>query len=150
MVWLLVNLCPRILRLVALMASSIELNAQEILEKEEKSFINNIENNIGGGGGLIYGLKSFVQEKTSFISGEIDCALGSEQSLEIDFKIYPNPASKELFIQSSQLVKSLIVHDFYGKKIMDAQINSNSKQLVSINRSQSTKVCREHFQSDRG
>ena len=74
-------------------------------------------------------MKSFVQEKTSFISGEIDCALGSEQSLEIDFKIYPNPASKELFIQSSQLVKSLIVHDFYGKKIMDAQINSNSKQL---------------------
>lgn len=92
-------------------------------------FINNIENNIGGGGGLIYGLKSFVQEKASFISGEIDCNLGSEQSLEIDFKIYPNPASKELFIQSSQLVKSLIVHDFYGKKIFEIQINSNSKQL---------------------
>jgi hypothetical protein len=86
-------------------------------------------------------LKSFVQEKASFISGEIDCALDVEESLELNFKIYPNPASNQLYIQSNQVLKSLIIHDFYGKKIYEILINSNSKKLGISNLSTGIYLC---------
>lgn len=91
-------------------------------------FDNNIENDIsfgGGGGQIIYGIKSFVEEKSNFIAGELDCTLGVNDANEINFKIYPNPTKEKMVIKADQKIKTITIYDILGKMIVYRPYNQN-------------------------
>jgi hypothetical protein len=71
-------------------------------------FDNNIQSDIiaGGGpmgGGVIYGLKSFVNQRISNINNQIDCAdyAGMDDFLTSQLLIYPNPSEGSFEISAS-------------------------------------------------
>lgn len=72
------------------------------------NFDTNVESNItsGGGpmGGTTYGLKSFIGDRSSYISGAIDCSKVSVEEL-IDgngIRVYPNPSQYSTVIAWDQ------------------------------------------------
>lgn len=90
----------------------------------DAQFDSNIESNIttggGPGGGTVYGLKSFVEAKHSFLNNEIDCSqLTGVETLALGkVSVYPNPAHSRTFIQWEQAeVENLVVYNALGQEV---------------------------------
>ena len=69
-------------------------------------FALNIECNIttggGPGGGTIFGLKSFIASRSSYLNGAIDCnTLGVDELNNDELIVYPNPTSGSVLIRSN-------------------------------------------------
>ena len=72
-------------------------------------FAANFDNNLntggpgggGGPGGSLYGLHSFVAERSAFVANEVDCtALTAPTSqYEPRLTVFPNPTSNGIFVQ---------------------------------------------------
>jgi spore coat protein CotH len=101
-------------------------------------FDTNINNNItsggGPGGGTTYGLKSFVQAKSNFISGEVDCSILND-IVEINtnsIKIFPNPTSSSTTIQwENSDIQNLRLFNALGQNIHSE--NTSGKTQVELN-----------------
>lgn len=111
----------------SLIQSSVYADGNKMYSNSD--FDNNIENNIsvggGGGGQTLYGLKSFVQEKSDYISSQIDCTLATNDFTEVNLSIYPNPAQDRLEIRSNHQLKTITIYTILGKKILKRSSNEN-------------------------
>lgn len=84
-------------------------------------FDQNIENNInvgGMGGGNVYGLKSFVDERYTYLQSVVDCSLGVNENDLSSLVAYPNPFSNEIFLQLNDIqIDELKMFDLLGKEV---------------------------------
>lgn len=122
---------PHIDSLVDLIAPHVYADANK--QYTSAQFDANIDNNItvtggggGGGGGTqtVYGLKSFITSRRSYLSGALPCttlgvpdARGSEV-----LGLWPNPANENVTIRTGddRSVISVRVYDATGRKLLDA------------------------------
>ncbi|MGB0391275.1 MAG: CotH kinase family protein [Salibacteraceae bacterium] len=72
----------------------------------DADFDNNITTNVssgsGPGGGTIYGLKSFISSRVSYLEGAIDCEdiVSVEDINEVEnLELFPNPASEQITLK---------------------------------------------------
>lgn len=93
-------------------------------------FETNIDEDITGGGGpgggTIYGLRSFVESRISYLDGLMDCSdINSinESSLAPTLSVYPNPAHAFIQLQMSgnmdmSAISSISISDATGRLLM--------------------------------
>ncbi|MBK6946148.1 MAG: CotH kinase family protein [Flavobacteriales bacterium] len=87
-------------------------------------FTLNIESNIttggGPGGGTIYGLKSFIGSRSSYLNGVIDCnTVGIDEFNDEELLVYPNPTSGSVSIRSTipLSVSNVQLFDMLGRSL---------------------------------
>ena len=78
------------------------------------------------GGGTIYGLKSFVTERNSYLDGAIDCSeIGQsviDQSVE-DIIVFPNPTSGAIYFTLDNFETGTIqLFDLNGQQLINQPI----------------------------
>lgn len=102
------------------------------------NFTTNINSNLtsGGGpmGGTTYGLKSFVQAKSAFVSGAIDCAaiVNTHHLLATNVNIYPNPADDFTIISwDNENVEAIEIYNVVG--VLVHRENTVGKSQSQIN-----------------
>jgi hypothetical protein len=102
-------------------------------------FETNIESDITGGGGpgggTIYGLKSFVDERSVYLETALLCdqESGINQLLENELKLFPNPAKDFIYLYRGNNLTSceIFLFDINGNLI--SQYTSNEKSIFEIN-----------------
>lgn len=87
-----------------------ELIQQYVYADNNKMFSNNdfdtnINSNLGGPGGTIYGLKSFIQARYNYLSSSVNCNAFASLSSFIPegLSAYPNPTTGSLIINGDHL-----------------------------------------------
>lgn len=101
-----------------------------------QNFIDNTEGNISVSGGpmgsqTVFGLKSFVANRTNFLSNAISCQLGIENLTDSKLKVYPNPFLNEFSIDFE--FTNLKITDISGREIDFSIKNSGKTKIISIN-----------------
>ena len=90
----------------------------------DANFNSIIENNItvggGPGGGVMYGLKSFIEDKNTYVSSVLNCASFTSiynQENTNNINLYPNPTNNgiTLDIEGYNGLVNVEVYDFTGK-----------------------------------
>ena len=76
--------------------------------------------------------QSFVQQKSNFISNEIDCTLAIIDSNKINFSLYPNPAKDSIEISSEHQLKTITIYNVLGKKVLEQSVDDN-KIIIDVN-----------------
>jgi hypothetical protein len=114
-----------------------ELIQQYVYADNNKMFSNNdfdtnINSNLGGPGGTIYGLKSFIQARYNYLSSTVNCnAFASLSSfISEDFSAYPNPTSGSLIINGDHLYP--LAYELFsvdGKCVLRGALNSAEERL---------------------
>lgn len=103
-------------------------------------FTTNIETNIttggGPGGGTIYGLKSFIASRSSYLNGAVDCAsvgLVEQNDASASLNVFPNPTNGPLTVSGSSGggVSRIEVSDLQGRSILMVQ-NTSQVDLSSF------------------
>ena len=114
-----------------------ELIQQYVYADNNKMFSNNdfdtnINSNLGGPGGTIYGLKSFIQARYNYLSSAVNCnAFASLPSfISEDFSVYPNPSNGLLNIHGVDSYPiDYKVYSIEGKCVLSGQLHSNEHIL---------------------
>lgn len=114
-----------------------ELIQQYVYADNNKMFSNNdfdtnINSNLGGPGGTIYGLKSFIQARYNYLSAAVNCnAFASLPSfISEDFSVYPNPSNGLLNIHGvDSYPVAYEVYSIEGKCVLSGQLHSNEHIL---------------------
>jgi spore coat protein H len=114
-----------------------ELIQQYVYADNNKMFSNNdfdtnINSNLGGPGGTIYGLKSFIQARYNYLSSAVNCnAFASLPSfISEDFSVYPNPSNGLLNIHGvDSYPVAFEVYSIKGKCVLSGQLHSNEHIL---------------------
>jgi spore coat protein H len=114
-----------------------ELIQQYVYADNNKMFSNNdfdtnINSNLGGPGGTIYGLKSFIQARYNYLSSAVNCnAFASLTSfISEDFSVYPNPSNGLLNIHGvDSYPVAFEVYSIKGKCVLSGQLHSNEHIL---------------------
>lgn len=114
-----------------------ELIQQYVYADNNKMFSNNdfdtnINSNLGGPGGTIYGLKSFIQARYNYLSSAVNCnAFASLPSfISEDFSVYPNPSNGLLNIHGvDSYPVAYEVYSIEGKCVLSGQLHSNEHIL---------------------
>lgn len=102
-------------------------------------FDSNIENDISAGGGpgggqSIYGIKSFVSARASYMSGQIDCSLGLSDLGNNETVIYPNPFTDFVTLNSNELIETVAVYNLQGQlQFQNTAVNAMSYTLETAN-----------------
>ncbi len=103
------------------------------------NFDTNLYNNItsGGGpmGGTTYGLTSFVQAKTSFLAGALDCSLFTDIDglSKDDIILYPNPAQDFISVKWENLqIESLYLINALGQRIYQEDTFGKSESRIEV------------------
>ena len=95
----------------------------------DANFNNIIENNIsvggGPGGGVMYGLKSFIEDKNTYVNSVLNCASFTSiynQENTTNISLYPNPTNNliTLDIEGYNGAVNVEVYDFTGKRLKTA------------------------------
>jgi hypothetical protein len=116
------HLDPKIDAIEDLIAAHVaaDPNKQYTTAQFTQNITSNINTGGGPGGGTIYGLKSFIAGRSSYLNGALDCTtVGIAESKEFDFSVHPNPVTNVLYVEhpSSGMVKSATVFDAVGQRI---------------------------------
>lgn len=114
-----------------------ELIQQYVYADNNKMFSNNdfdtnINSNLGGPGGTIYGLKSFIQARYNYLSSAVNCnAFASLPSfISEEFSVYPNPSNGLLNIHGvDSYPVAYEVYSIEGKCVLSEQLHSNEHIL---------------------
>ncbi|MDG2505135.1 MAG: CotH kinase family protein [Crocinitomicaceae bacterium] len=114
-----------------------ELIQQYVYADNNKMFSNNdfdtnINSNLGGPGGTIYGLKSFIQARYNYLSAAVNCnAFASLPSfISQDFSVHPNPSNGLLNIHGVDSYPiDYKVYSIEGKCVLSGQLHSNEHIL---------------------
>lgn len=105
-------------------------------------FAANFDNNLntggpgggGGPGGSLYGLHSFVSERSAFVANEVDCtALNAPEShREPNLAVFPNPASSGIFVQwnDESLHGDMTLFSISGQSVQKWQNVTSGSHLV--------------------
>jgi len=116
------HLDPRIDAIETLI--SVHVAADPNKQYTTAQFTQNINSNIttggGPGGGTIYGLKSFISSRASFLTGALDCAsLGVQGVKGTSVNLYPNPTMGFVNMESASPLKGtdLTVLDMLGRRV---------------------------------
>ena len=105
----------------------------------DAQYIENLENDIttggGPGGGTIYGLKSFVAERNSYLDGAIDCS-NIGQAIESDafptVAVFPNPTYDDILFTTNFDAQGMAqLFDINGALLQEIQIN-NTGTTISL------------------
>lgn len=121
----------------ALIQSSVYADANK--QYTSTQFDSCIENDITigggpGGGQTIYGIKSFVASRASYMSGQVDCSLGLEKFDINETTIYPNPFTDFVTIRSNEMIETLIVFNLQGQVQYEvSNINSLTFTFDTVN-----------------
>jgi len=128
---------PRIDALKDLIQQSVYADNNKMYSNS--NFDSNIENNIsiGGGpmGGSIYGLKTFVQERNSFVNTKLDCStiLGVAQIKLAEISSYPNPFSSTVIIEwKENPFYSLIIYNILGEEVYQEEIEGKERVELDL------------------
>ena len=102
-------------------------------------FDTNVNSNItsggGPGGGTTYGLKSFVQAKSAFVSGAIDCAtiVNTDEALNSNARIFPNPSKNITNIAwDNGTVQKVEVYNSIGQVIFSSNTENQSELKLDV------------------
>ncbi len=129
---------PEIADLYNLIQPFVYADANKMYSNDD--FETNIETDITGGGGpgggTIYGLKSFVDERSAFLATALVC----EQETAIEtisgntFQLFPNPASDFIYLQSgkNEIVSTIALTDLNGSCIERFSVSGNSILQIDI------------------
>lgn len=99
-----------------------------------QAFIGNVSNSSGVGNELYLDDLSFIYNSTAGIQ---------EQTAQI--RLYPNPVSSQLFIQSDQPIQQLYVTDLQGKQIFELNTNTEYYQLETGDLTPGVYFCELYF-----
>lgn len=110
-----------------LIQSSVYADGNKMYSNSD--FDTNIENNLGGGGQTIYGLKSFIEQKSNYISGQVDCTLSINDTNITSFSIYPNPANNKIKINATNTIKHITIFNALGQKVFDKTSNKLENEI---------------------
>lgn len=94
---------PKIDALKSLAQSSVYADDNKMYTNAD--FDANVEGDITsgggpGGGGVTYGLKSFVQQRNTYLTGVLDCSSVATEDVTIQqTNLYPNPATDYLILE---------------------------------------------------
>lgn len=102
-------------------------------------FTTNLTSNITGGGGpggnqTIYGLKSFINGRRSYLTPLLGCAtIGMEESSLTGFVVAPNPCASEVRITLSEgaAIQGVALTDAAGR-VLPVQRNANTIDLSGM------------------
>jgi len=90
-------------------------------------------NKPGGGTETIFGIKPFITARRNSLAAELatyNCTVGIDEKQNISFKIYPNPTSNYLTIESLNKENStVIITDILGKLVYSNTFNSQTFQI---------------------
>jgi len=106
----------------------------------DADFDTNVESNISGGGGgpnggTTYGLKSFIDAKSTFIANELDCsALTSTKQIVVDpVSIYPNPAKDNITLSDLDLLNgNILIINQLGLEVMNLEVKGDLPTYLDI------------------
>lgn len=103
------------------------------------NFTTNVNSNItsggGPGGGTTYGLKSFVQAKSAYVSGAIDCAtiVNTHKVLVNNVNIYPNPADEFTMISwDNENVEAIEIYNVVGTLVHFENTVGQSQSRIDV------------------
>ncbi|MFT4753471.1 MAG: spore coat protein CotH [Salibacteraceae bacterium] len=122
----------------ALIQSSVYADNKKMYTNAE--FDTNIDSDIssggGPGGGNIYGLKSFIQSRVSYLEGVVDCSLFTsvhENDWSNQIEIYPNPANSEVVLSwGNKDVLRVTVFNTIGIEKYSNYQTSNSLLTIDV------------------
>jgi hypothetical protein len=105
----------------------------------DAQYTENLENDItaggGPGGGTIYGLKSFVAERSDYLDGVIDCSdIGQEIGNETfpTVSVFPNPTYDDILFTTNFDAQGMAqLFDINGALLQEIQIN-NTGTTISL------------------
>lgn len=114
---------PQIEHLYALIQPSVYADNKKMYTSDQ--FESNIESDITGGGGpgggTIYGLRSFIEERNAYLETALSCeqVTGIYQVNENSFQLFPNPAHDVIFIDGNfgDGISQITISDLNGKLI---------------------------------
>lgn len=104
------------------------------------NFTTNVNSNItsGGGpmGGTTYGLKSFVSDKSAFVSNAIDCSmiLSTENIIANTTSLKPNPANDFTIINwENEAVQSIEIYNMIGSLVHQENVeNYETEKQINL------------------
>lgn len=99
-----------------------------------QAFIGNASNGSGATNELYLDDLQFIYNSAAGLE---------EQTAQI--RLYPNPVSSELFIQSDQQIQQLSVTDLQGKQIFEVKTNTEYYQLETGDLTPGVYFCEMHF-----
>jgi spore coat protein CotH len=124
---------PKIDAMKTLIQSSVYADGNKMYT--DANFDDNIENDIstggGPGGGNIYGLKSFVQERSDFVANQLDCTTAVDLVDAGTTSSFPNPFNSTVLVNwEKEQFNSLKVYNSLGAEVYQATVkNTNSIEL---------------------
>lgn len=113
-------------------------------------FNTNIESNIttggGPGGGTIYGLKSFIASRSSYLNGAIQCAaVGLQEIEDAEFSVFPNPTSGPVQFGNTSVDNSVDIRifDALGRSVQVVR-TANGVDLSAVESGAYSIRCAKH------
>jgi len=104
----------------------------------DANFDANVENNIsvGGGpmGGTVYGLKSFVADKSAFINEQLDCSITAVADENLfPILVYPNPFQSTITVDFENPTTGQIeIFNTIGQALITKEIESQSQVILNL------------------
>lgn len=100
-----------------------------------QNFIDNIENSITVSGGMgnqtIFGLKSFITDRNSYLTGVVTCSNGIDENKTTNISVYPNPFETSFLLPLD--VTNIKIVDLSGKTIsFDSKNGANNSQEIEL------------------
>jgi hypothetical protein len=115
-----------------------ELIESAVLADDNKMYSNNqfqtnFTANQGGMGGTLYGLKPFVEGRTDYVDGQLDCNSFSSLQIHeaISLTVFPNPASQTLTIDFKDSQWDFRIVDAVGREICSKKSAQKTQLDVS-------------------
>jgi spore coat protein CotH len=107
--------------------------ADNLKQYSSAQFDQNIESNItvsgGPGGGTVYGLKSFISARKTYLSGVIDCSLGLDEEFS-EISISPNPFNTSFSVNTDAKIGDFEVMTSEGRSVdFDVRTTSNGYEI---------------------
>ena len=110
-----------------------ELIASSVYVDDNKMYSNadfdvNVVSNLSGGGGPMggttYGLKSFVSNRSAYVTSQLECQTVSDvESLASSLRVFPNPAQSEVIIEGLPQGSSVSLVNASGQLVFEARAN---------------------------
>jgi hypothetical protein len=129
----------KILACKSLIQSSVYADGNKMYSNAD--FDTNVANNLVVSGGpmgmTIYGLQSFVQQRSSYVSGAVDCTLYTDiaDAFAEASLLYPNPAAGSTLISWQNIpLQSLRLIDVMGQELYRESVNGKTEVELDLSR----------------
>lgn len=112
--------------------------ADNLKQYSNTQFDQNTETNITVSGGMgsqtVYGLKSFISARYTYLQSVVDCSLGMEENNTLNnIDVYPNPFNDLINLSGEVQASELTIYDSQGKSIDFVFEQQNDSSRISLN-----------------